>query len=147
MIFMLNYLKYNKQDAAELLKKEYGWEPVRVKHGESIWTRFYQCYILPKRFGVDKRRAHFSNQILSDVITREEALNELKMPAYKDDFETDKEVILRRYEITETEFEKFMTQPIRKHSEFKTEKAIKDIYAKVRKLIPFNSLLNISTRH
>ena len=147
MVFILNYLNYNKQDAAEMLQKEYDWAPVRVKHGESIWTRFYQCYILPIRFGVDKRRAHFSNQILSHVITREDALSELKMPIYKDNFLADKEMILERYGITEQEFDKYMTQPIRKHSEFKTEKEIKKLYSKIRSIIPFNGLLNISTRH
>ena len=147
MIFVLNYMKYNKQEAADMLAKEYGWEPVRVKHGESIWTRFFQCYILPNRFGVDKRRAHFSNLILSKVMTREEALMELQKPIYKDNFEEDKHIVLSKYGISESDFDKYMTQPIRQHSDFKTENAIKVTYAKIRNILPIKGLLNISTRH
>jgi N-acetyl sugar amidotransferase len=147
MIFMLNYIPYNKREAAEILQKKYNWAPVRVKHGESIWTRFFQCYILPQRFGVDKRRAHFSNLILSDVMTREEALAELQLPVYKDNFASDKTTILSRYGISETEFDKFMTQPVRQHSNFKTEKMIKNVYAKVKNILPFKGVLNTSTRH
>jgi N-acetyl sugar amidotransferase len=147
MIFVLNYMQYNKQEATEVLQKQYGWAPVRVKHGESIWTRFFQCYILPIRFGVDKRRAHFSNLILSNVMSRDEALVELKRPIYKDNLEADKHMVLNKYEISEFEFDKYMTQPIRKHSDFKTEKTIKNIYSKVRNIIPFKGMLNISTRH
>ena len=147
MIFILNYMKYNKQEAAEMLQKEYGWEPVRVKHGESIWTRFFQCYILPNRFGVDKRRAHFSNLILSGVITRQQALAELENPIYKDNLEEDKHTVLSKYGIQENEFDKYMTQPIKKHSDFKTEKALKNIYTTVRNNLPMKGILNISTRH
>lgn len=146
MIFVLNFVKYNKKEAGEMLKKLYGWEPVRVKHGESIWTRFFQCHILPNRFGVDKRRAHFSNLILSNVMSRDEALGELTLPIYKDNFEQDKQMILNRYEITESDFEKYMTQEIKQHSDFKTEKGLKNAYAKIRNILP-NGMLNISTRH
>jgi N-acetyl sugar amidotransferase len=147
MVFMLNYIRYNKPEAAEILQKTYDWAPVRVKHGESIWTRFFQCHILPRRFGVDKRKAHFSNLIISGVMTREEALAELKLPIYKDNFEADKAMILSRYGISEMEFENYMTQTIRQHSDFRTEKRIKDLYAKVRDVMPFKGMLNISTRH
>lgn len=144
MIFILNYLNYNKEKASEEMKSLYGWEPVRVKHGESIWTRFYQCYILPTRFGVDKRRAHFSNLILSGVMTRDEALVELDQPVYKDNLNEDMKLIFEKYRISKEEFEEWMTQPIRKHSDFKNEKGAKKLYSKVRKMIPG---FNISTRH
>lgn len=144
MIFILNYLDYDKEKASQELKDLYGWERVRVKHGESIWTRFYQCYILPTRFGVDKRRAHFSNLILSSLLTRNMALVELELPVYKDIFEEDMKVILEKYRFTQEEFDGWMTQPIRKHDEFKNEKGIKQFYSKVRKLLPG---LKVSTKH
>lgn len=144
MIFILNYLDYDKEKASEEMKKLYGWERVRVKHGESIWTRFYQCYILPKKFGIDKRRAHFSNLVLSGVMTREDALSDLETPIYKDNFEEDRNIIFEKYRITEDEFETWMTQPNRSHSEFKSEKRLKEMYAKIRKIIPW---FKISTRH
>lgn len=144
MIFALNYLEYNKKRAYEELKNEYGWEPVRVKHGESIWTRFYQCYVLNERFGVDKRKAHFSNLILSGVMTRDEALEELKKPTYRDDFEQDKQMILERYQLSEEDMKSFINRPIRKHSDFKNEKVLKNFYFKLERLLPF---LNSSTKH
>lgn len=144
MIFILNYLDYDKEEASKELNAAYGWERVRVKHGESIWTRFYQCYILPERFGVDKRRAHFSNLILSGVMKRDEALKELENPPYKDSFEEDMKVILDRFGLSKEEFEEFMKQPTRKHSDFKNEKGLKEMYAKVRKFVPG---LKASTKH
>ena len=144
MIFILNYLDYNKELAALEMKKLYDWERVKVKHGESIWTRFYQCYILPKKFGIDKRRAHFSNLILSGVINRDEALKELELPLYKNDFNKDKELIFEKYKIHYLDFEKWMNQPNRKHADFKNEKWLKESYALLKKIIPW---FKISTRH
>jgi N-acetyl sugar amidotransferase len=146
MIFILNYLKYNKQEAGEELKNRYGWEPVRVKHGESIWTRFYQCHILPTRFNIDKRRAHFSNLILSGVMKRDDALAELEQVIYKDKFDEDKKLVLERYRITENEFEMYMKAPVHKHSDFETEKKLKELYSGIRNLLP-RGVLNASTRH
>ena len=147
MIFMLNYMRYNKAEAAAVLQKEYNWEPVRVKHGESIWTRFFQCYILPTRFGIDKRKAHFSNLILSGVMSREEAKEELKKPIYLDNLAADKEIIFKRFGITEDEFNTFMNAPQRSQGDFKTEKGLKNMYAKVRSVLPLKRLLKVSTRH
>jgi N-acetyl sugar amidotransferase len=147
MIFMLNYMPYNKAEAAAILQKEYSWEPVRVKHGESIWTRFFQCYILPTRFGIDKRKAHFSNLILSGVMTREEAMAELDKPIYLDNLEDDKQLIFNRFGITENEFNEFMQTTKRSQTDFKTEKALKEFYAKMRRILPIKSLLRVSTRH
>ncbi len=144
MIFILNYLKYHKEDASKKLQKLYGWAPVRVKHGESVWTRFYQCHILYNRFGIDKRKAHFSNLILSGVMKREDALEELKNPPYKDNLLDDKMQILDRFGISDEEFDQFMNQPIRKHSDFKTEKGLKGAYRSIRKMVPF---LKVSTKH
>jgi N-acetyl sugar amidotransferase len=144
MIFILNYLDYNKEEASEEMKEIYGWERVRVKHGESIWTRFYQCHILPEKFGVDKRRAHFSNLIISGVISRDEALIELETSPYKDNLEADMKYIFEKYRIDADAFQEWMQQPNRLHSNFKNEKWVKNMYARVRKLIP---ALKISTRH
>ncbi|NOQ75516.1 MAG: hypothetical protein GQ574_26135, partial [Crocinitomix sp.] len=140
-------LKANKAEAAALLQKEYNWEPVRVKHGESIWTRFYQCHILPTRFGIDKRKAHFSNFILSGVMTRDEALAELSKPIYLDDLENDKKIIFKRFGISAAKFDELMHVPKKVQSDFKTEKALKETYAKIRKVLPLKGLLKVSTRH
>ena len=78
----LNYLPYNKSDAIQLLQNEYGWKPYPQKHFESRFTRFYESYWLPERFGFDPRRVQFSSLILTGQMTRANALTLLEQPAY-----------------------------------------------------------------
>ena len=81
-IDILDYLDYVKKDAVQVLEQEIGWRYYGGKHCESIYTRFFQGYILPKKFGYDKRKAHFSSLICSGEMTREEALQSLKKEIY-----------------------------------------------------------------
>jgi N-acetyl sugar amidotransferase len=81
-INILNYLEYSKKDATLILEQELGWKYYGGKHYESIYTRWYQGYWLPKKFGYDKRRCHLSSLTCSGQITREEALEALKEPTY-----------------------------------------------------------------
>ena len=74
----LNYVPYNKNDAENLLEKKFGWKKFQHKHHESRFTRFYEDYWLPKKFGFDKRKAHFSSLILTGQMTREDALKRLQ---------------------------------------------------------------------
>ncbi|HRJ45856.1 MAG TPA: N-acetyl sugar amidotransferase [Opitutaceae bacterium] len=78
----LNYIPYTKQLAFEMLSKEYGWKPYPQKHFESRFTRFYESYWLPARFGFDVRRNQLSSLILTGQITRDQALIELQKPPY-----------------------------------------------------------------
>lgn len=78
----LNYMPYVKSDALALLENEYGWKPYPQKHFESRFTKFYEGYWLPERFGFDTRRVQFSSLILTEQMTRAEALEKLKVPAY-----------------------------------------------------------------
>lgn len=78
----LNYLPYIKRRAMHLLEREYGWKPYPQKHFESRFTRFFEGYWLPTRFGFDLRRADLSSLILTDQMTRDEALAQLEQPAY-----------------------------------------------------------------
>ena len=78
----LNYRPYRKADAIQLLERNYGWKPYPQKHFESRFTKFYESYWLPERFGFDTRRVQFSSLILTGQMTREEALSCLKTPAY-----------------------------------------------------------------
>lgn len=77
----LNYMPYVKQDAVKLLTDEFGWQPYPQKHFESRFTRFYEGYWLPKKFGYDTRRVQFSSLIVTDQMTRDEALKRLQEPA------------------------------------------------------------------
>lgn len=78
----LNHVPYIKKDAVELLKETYGWQPYPQKHFESRFTRFYESYWLPQKFGYDVRRVQFSSLILTGQMTRQEALSELEKPAH-----------------------------------------------------------------
>jgi N-acetyl sugar amidotransferase len=110
-IDLLNKIDYKYNEVIELLKKEYNYVPYLRKHYESIFTRFYQGYILPKKFNVDKRKAHLSTKIRSDIITREEALYQLSIPPYPvEQQELDKAYVLKKWEMTEAEFNSIMNQ-------------------------------------
>jgi N-acetyl sugar amidotransferase len=79
---ILNYVPYNRVEAMRVLERELGWRNYGGKHHESIYTKVFQAYILPTKFGIDKRRAHLSTTINSGQTTREAALAELEKPAY-----------------------------------------------------------------
>jgi len=111
---VLNYIPYVKKDAMRLLEKEFDWKPYGHKHFESIYTRFFQGYILPRKFNIDKRKAHLSTLICSGQMTREEALEEMKRDIYPEkDMHEDKECVLKKYSLTEEEFEKIMSHSIK----------------------------------
>jgi N-acetyl sugar amidotransferase len=78
----LNCVPYVKADAMQFLVDRFGWQPYAHKHYESRFTRFYEGYWLPTKFGYDKRRAHFSSLILTGQMTRDEALARIAQPAY-----------------------------------------------------------------
>jgi len=119
-IKMLNYLDYNRKLAIKEMAKLFNWEDCGEKHYESVWTRFYQAYVLPTRYGVDMRKAHYSALINSGQMTKKEALSLLKKPAYEPkQLKKDKKEVLSRLNISEEEFEEIMTQPIREHTDFK----------------------------
>lgn len=78
----LDYMPFHKEEALDMLEKEYGWKRYPQKHFESRFTRFFEGYWLPERFGFDPRRVQFSSLILTDQMSRDEALERLKSPAY-----------------------------------------------------------------
>lgn len=82
----LNFLPYIKNDAEKLLKEKFGWEPFKHKHHESRFTRFYEDYWMPRKFGYEKRRAHFSSLILTGQMTRDEALVRISKPEMDEQF-------------------------------------------------------------
>jgi len=128
----LDYIEYNRKEAKRTLQSEFGWEDYGGKHSESIFTRFYQGYILPRKFNIDKRKAHFSTLICSGQTTREEALKELGKPFYKkNELERDKKYVLEKLNLSEKDFEEFMKLPIRRHEEYGTNERI---YSLLRRL-------------
>jgi N-acetyl sugar amidotransferase len=82
----LNSTPYIKKDAEKLLKDRFGWEKYLHKHHESRFTRFYEDYWMPKKFGYEKRRAHLSSLILTKQMTRAEALERISKPELEEQF-------------------------------------------------------------
>lgn len=82
----LNLIPFIKKDAEKLLMDKFGWEPFQHKHHESRFTRFYEDYWLPRKFGYQKRKAHFSSLILTGQMTREEAIERVSKPELSEDF-------------------------------------------------------------
>jgi aminotransferase len=109
MVKPLNLMPYNKAEAASFLEKEIGWKSYGVKHGESVFTRFFQNYWLPERFGIDKRKGHLTSMIMSDTITREEALAELENPLYDPhQLSLDIEYVCNKLEIDRNELDRYL---------------------------------------
>jgi len=118
-IDVLNYLDYRKADALGILEKELGWRYYGGKHYESIYTRFYQGYILPRKFGFDKRKMHLSSLICSGEITREHALAELAELPYPAALQqSDREYVIKKLGLTEPEFEQIMSAPPKRFSDY-----------------------------
>lgn len=118
-IYLLDYVDYVKKDAMKILEDELGWRYYGGKHYESIYTRFYQGYILPRKFGYDKRRTHFSSLICSGEMTREEAMEELKKETYPVELQKeDLEYVIKKFGLTEKDFDGIMNLPCRSYWDY-----------------------------
>lgn len=115
----LNFMPYNKAKAIDELARTTGWRPYGRKHGESRFTKLFQNYYLPEKFGYDKRIPHFSSLIVSGQMTRDEALSALKEPLYDpQDLAADLAFFCKKLGISEDEFRAIMAQPSHHYSEF-----------------------------
>lgn len=116
---ILNYVNYNKEEAKKIIINELSWKDYGGKHFESIYTRFYQGYILPVKFGFDKRRMHCSSLICSGEMSRDEALELLKQETYPLALQMeDKEYVIKKFGLTEAEFEAIMALPPRSYFDY-----------------------------
>lgn len=131
---LLNYVSYNKAEIKKYISNQLGWRDYGGKHYESRFTKFFQAYYLPEKFGIDKRKAHLSNLIVSGQITRDEALKELSLPLYdRKELEGEIEYIIRKLCITKEEWEKIMQSPPCEHSKYKSDKNL--LFYKVYKFV------------
>lgn len=118
-VWPLNYVDFVKQDAKELLRSEVGWCDYGAKHSESIYTRFYQGYILPRKFGFDKRRSHLSALVCSGQMGREEALRELERDPYPPELQQqDLQYVVKKLGITHPEFDAIMALSPKSYHEY-----------------------------
>jgi len=136
-IRFLDYSEFNDKDALELLVKKYDYKPYKYKHGESVFTRFYQGYILLNKFGFDKRRLHLSNRILTGQLIRDEALEILKQPSYEssEDLEDDIEYINKKMGWDDKFLKNYIDRPPIDHSVYGTEKNLLNKLVKIKKLL------------
>jgi N-acetyl sugar amidotransferase len=130
----LDYIGYEKETALLHLKQNFAYKPYPYKHYENIFTRFYQGYILPTKFNVDKRRVHFSSLIMSGQMDRHFALTELKKPAFSsaDELRMDVEYFLKKMQWDSTKLEQYLIRPRREHSDYKTDKVRKYLWPVLR---------------
>ncbi|MEG2199387.1 MAG: LPS biosynthesis protein, partial [Anaerovorax sp.] len=107
--YPLDYVVYDKTEAEEFLHERYGWNKYENKHYENVFTRFYEGYYLPVKFGFDTRKNVYSTQILAGTMTRDEALALLKTNPYSvDQMDQDKEYIAKKLGISVVEFEEII---------------------------------------
>lgn len=118
-INLLDYIDYVKADAIEVLQRDLGWRSYGGKHHENIYTRWYQGWFLPTRFGYDKRKTHLSSLICSGQITRDRALEELTQPPYDVELQrNDTEYVIKKLGLTEESFRAIIDGPKRTYRDF-----------------------------
>jgi len=125
MVSVLNYIEYDKTKAMQLLQDKLGWVYYGGKHYESIYTRFYQAYLLPRKFDIDKRKAHLSTLILSGQTTREQALAAMQEPVYPERaLLEDRDYAIKKLNLTAAQFDAIMATPNRTFLDYRTSHGI-----------------------
>lgn len=131
----LDCVPFIKESAMQELADKFGWQKYPHKHYESRFTRFYEGYWLPKKFGYDKRRAHFSSLILTKQLTREEALRRIAQPAYDEQQALkDLEYVAKKLDLTAEEFQQMMAGENKTYRDYKSNMQLIDLGAKVLRL-------------
>jgi len=132
----LNMVEYDKAAAVNLLIEKFGWQPYPQKHFESRFTRFYEGYWLPTKFGYDTRKVQYSSLIVTGQMTREEALEKLKMPALDDaTIRQEFEYVANKLEISTDELQSYLDAPSKTHRDYKSQEAIYMLGSKVMKAL------------
>jgi N-acetyl sugar amidotransferase len=134
-VYLLNYLPYNKNEAIATLEREIGWKYYGGKHYESVFTKFYQSYVLPRKFHIDKRRAHLSNLVCSGQMTRQEALAAMEEELYPaEELRRDKDYVLKKLGFAEEEFDAIMKLPVKSHLDYPSNWPIYSFVLNIYKL-------------
>ncbi|MCP4171697.1 MAG: N-acetyl sugar amidotransferase [Fuerstiella sp.] len=132
---ILNLVPFEKAAVKDRIIDELDWRDYGGKHYESIFTRFYQGHILPTKFGVDKRKAHLSDLIYGGQISKKEALAELEKPIYDpEQMRIDREFVLKKLGLSDSEFDDIMNLPVRRHDDFEIERPLLESYPLLKPL-------------
>ncbi|MGA1977619.1 MAG: N-acetyl sugar amidotransferase [Bacteroidales bacterium] len=146
------YLDYEKRKAQEFLRKEYNWEYYGGHHHENIFTRFALSYWLPKKFGIDKRIISLSALVMNGEITREQGLEELAVEPYDiKDMMYDKEFVLKKLDMTDEEFEKYISSPNKYYYDYPSYMFLLKTFNKlsinsIKKILPFTPSIFIESQ-
>lgn len=127
-VSFLDFFDYKKEKCVDFLREHFDYKPYPYKHYESVFTRFYQGFILPNKFGVDKRRVHLSSLIMSGQISREQAVAMISNPPYPSAsaLEADIEYFLKKLGWTRNDLDNYISRKERSHSEYGSEKEFWD---------------------
>jgi len=132
----LNYLPYNRNEAARLLAETYRWKDYPQKHFESRFTKFYEGYWLPVKFGYDTRRVQYSSLILTGQLSREEALEKLEVPAYAPETIGEEfKYIATKLNITVEELQSYMDAPNKTYKDYDNQEWMFVLGAKALKAL------------
>jgi N-acetyl sugar amidotransferase len=137
-ISFLDYVEYNKESVLSALESQYGYKRYPFKHYESVFTRFYQGYILPHKFGVDKRRLHVATLVAAGQLNRADALAGLQGIAYPtpQDEARDIDYFLKKMRWTRQELEDYIRRPGKCHSEYRSERHFLEIPVAIVDALP-----------
>jgi N-acetyl sugar amidotransferase len=132
----LNLVPYHKADAMKLLVDKFGWQPYPQKHFESRFTRFYEGYWLPTKFGYDTRKVQYSSLIVTGQMTREEALAKLKAPALDDaTVRQEFEYVANKLGISTLELQGYMDAPNKTYRDYRSQEGIYSVGARVMRTL------------
>jgi len=132
----LDMTPYIKNDAIDLLIEKFGWQPYPQKHFESRFTKFYEGYWLPTRFGYDTRKVQYSSLILTGQMTRSEALEKLSFPAYDEEIiEHDFRYVATKLGVSVEELQGYMDLPKKTYKDYKSQQSIYNVGAKILKML------------
>lgn len=121
----LNLVPYIKKDAEDELHRRFGWQRFQHKHHESRFTRFYEDYWLPRRFGFEKRRAHFSSLIMTGQMTRDEALARIAKPEMDEHFlKQEFEYVAHKLDLSVDELQSLFEMPRKTYRDYKNKRAL-----------------------
>ena len=134
---ILDFGDYDKESSIRHLESNFGYKRYPYKHYESIFTRFYQGVILPRKFGIDKRRLHLSNLVVTGQLTRDEALRELEgSPMGSSRLEEiEFDYVIKKLGYSRAEFDDYLARPGRSHADFPSEKWVTDLLKRGRSIV------------
>jgi N-acetyl sugar amidotransferase len=132
----LDFIPYNKDEAMQILVDKFGYQKYPQKHFESRFTRFYEGFWLPERFGYDTRKVQYSSLILTRQMTREEALDKLKTPNYtKEQINEDFEFVSNKLGISTTELWGYYNAPKKTFQDYKSQQNVYNLGASFLKYL------------